>query len=473
MNLIDKIKYAYAHGEEMPLKGHVKITLEDIRDGKQKIVEGDNFITNAVGSILAKNWGGMCDMASLFPLWRSLYSGVIMFQNAFNNPTADSYNPPSETINPSIAHAGDQAPAIGWTENKRGTPVPNEYTETPTSIKQCWLWDNSAGNGTINTVCLCPKELGNFGLTPSNEGQWTSRYSNGRVVPYTYGSTYSRNLCMQNPFSIASDGKSGKSIYWSGTAFEEITVRHDYLAFGIMRDSNSWQEVSSRTATVRSASNNSNIFEDENYYYAYTITGADDIQIDRISKSDFSVTQMDLNDIPNVALYTGAFVGQPLTRMSALFAYDGRYLYVPNSSGNGFVGINPNDISDKLVLDGTINLHLTDNNDTTGDLSKHSPVVISQGLVFGDRYIINGASIYPKSLSYSPSTDSDERRFYGLHRVGASVYAMPWRYDYSYNLRQGAILVPMMLSSIFTLEDEISKGATQTMRCEYSLTEQT
>ena len=472
MNLVEKIKYAYMHCEEMPLKGHVRIVLEDVRDGTQKIEEGDNLITNAISSILNNNWGGLANMNALLPL-KNLYGGVIMFQNAFSNPTANDFNPPSELVNPSIAHAGDEAPPTGWTEKKRGTPVASEFVETDTSIKQTWLWDNTQGNGTINTVCLCPKALGNLGLTPSNEGQYISRYSIGSAVPSTYGSSYSRNLCIQNPFSISADGKTGKAIYYSGTEFEEITVRHDWIAFGVMRGSNDWQEVSHRTATVRSASNNSNIFEDDNYYYAYTITGSDDIRIDRIAKSDFSVTQMDLNDIPNVSLYTGNFDAQPLTRMTAMFAYDGRYLYVPNSAGNGFVGINPNDSSDKIVLDGTADLHLQDNYNSNNNVAKHSPLVISQGLVYGDRYIINGAGLYAKSLSSSPNTDSDDRRNYGLHRKGASVYAMPWRYGYTYSLYQGPILVPMFLSTIYNLQSEVPKGSTQTMRCEYTLTEVT
>lgn len=469
LSLVEKARYARMHNETVPLKGHVKLILEDVRDGSQKVEEGHNLITDAVASVLEDNWCGLANFASIFPL-KNLYGGCMLFQNSIT-PTAGNFNPPSELTNPLVAHAGNIAPESDWTGKKRGTPVPSEYLEDETSIKQVWLWDNTQGNAPqISTVCLCPQNMGNFGLTPTQARQYTSRYTISSTVPRI--TSYSRNLCMQNPFSIDDDGKTGKAIYLSGTTFEEITVRHDWLAFGTMRDSITWQEVSSRTATVRTAQNKTNIFEDEDYYYVYTITGADDIQIDRVSKTDMTVTQMDMADIGGVSLYTGDFALQPMQRMTALFGYDGRYLYLPNSAGNGFVAINPNDSTDKMVLDGTVNLYLNYTDISSNNVMKHNALVISEGLVFGDYYIINGASVYPKAYTQSPVSDGDGRKRGSLYRHGASVYGLSNSTE-NYAMNQGVLLVPLFLSSIYPLESPVHKTTSQTMRLEYTIEEQT
>lgn len=469
LSLVEKAQYARMHNETVPLKGHVKLILEDVRDGSQKVEEGHNLITDAVASVLEDNWCGLSNFASIFPL-KNLHGGCMMFQNPIT-PTAGNFNPPSELTNPLVAHAGNIAPESDWTGKKRGTPVPSEYLEDDTSIKQVWLWDNTQGNAPqISTVCLCPQNMGNYGLTPTQERQYTSRYTISSTVPRI--TSYSRALCMQNPFSIDADGKTGKAIYLSGTTFEEITVRHDWLAFGIMRNATTWQEVSSRTATVRTAQNKTNIFEDDDYYYVYTITGADDIQIDRVSKTDMTVTQMDMVDIGGVSLYTGDYALQPRQRMTAMFGYDGRYLYLPNSAGNGFVAINPNDSTDKMVLDGTVNLYLNYTDISSNNVMKHNALVISEGLVFGDYYIINGASVYPKTATLSPLTDGDGRKRGSLYRHGASVYGLSNSTE-NYAMNQGVLLVPFFLSSIYPLESPVHKTTSQTMRLEYTIEEQT
>ena len=471
LSLVEKARYARMHNETVPLKGHVKLIIEDVRDGSQKIEEGHNLITNAVASVLEDNWCGLANFssASIFPL-KNLYGGCMLFQNAIT-PTAGNFNPPSELTNPLVAHAGNIAPESDWTGKKRGTPVPSEYLEDDTSIKQVWLWDNTQGNAPqISTVCLCPQNMGNFGLTPTQARQYTSRYAISSTLPRI--TSYSRDLCMQNPFSIDDDGKTGKAIYLSGTTFEEITVRHDWLAFGVMRNAITWQEVSSRTATVRTAQDKTNIFEDEDYYYVYTITGADDLQIDRVSKTDMTVTQMDLVDIGGISLYTSDYANQPMQRMTAMFGYDGRFLYLPNSAGNGFIAINPNDSTDKMVLDGTVNLYLNYADISGNNVHKHNALVISEGLVFGDYYIINGASVYPKAYTQSPVSDGDGRKRGSLYRHGASVYGVN-NSNQNYDMHHGVLLVPFFLSTIYPLESPVHKTTSQTMRLEYTIEEQT
>lgn len=470
MNLIDKMKYAYAHGEEMPLKGHVRLVLEDVRDGTQKVEEGHNLITNAVASILANNWCGLANFSRLFPL-KSLYGGCLLFQNPIA-ATADNYNPPNELDNPLVAHAGNEAPASGWTGKKRGSPVLPEYVETETSIRQVWLWDNTQGNGTISAVSLCPTALGNSGLTPSNDTySLFSAFGNDSWS----GETMNEDIAKRYPFNIAADGKTAQMIYLDGTTFKERTMRHDYLAFGIMRGTQDWQEVAIRTATVRSGANRF-IFDDAEYYYIARATSETAMQIDKVSKSTFAVTQADIT-FDGVSLYTGTISGYP--HIWRTFAFDGTYLYYPNTAGTGMLKLNISDNSDYLALDGEI---LIDKgnlvNNPSGAYQFATPLVISDGLVLGSNYLVNGANVYQmqraSGIAIGGGSNFGQNTMLVLNRVGASAFGQSKQSFFpTYTQGQANVLVSMFLSTIFNLESARVKSTSQTMRLEYTLTEQT
>lgn len=473
MNLIEKIKYAYTKGETMPLKGHVRFVLEDVRDGSQIVEEGDNFITNAVASVIANNYCGLANFAELFPL-KSLYGGCLLFQNQMDSATANDFNPPSEIVNPLIAHAGDEPPAIGWTGSKRGTPVSSEYEETDTSIKQVWLWDNTQGIGTIRTVCLCPSVLGNMGLTPS-EDVYTpvSLFGRGLVEQ---GNTWNLEMSKKRPYSISADGKTMKSIYIDGSTFTEYTTRHDILAHGIMRTPTTWQDVDDRSASIRAKTNSTFTFEDDNYYYVATATSATSLRIDKVSKANFTVSQSDMT-FSNVSLYTGAMsFANDGVRCGNLkpFAFDGKYLYYPNSAKTHFYRIDITLQDDPVIveLDGTITIGVGENIENAMEFRE--PIVLSQGLALGSNYIINGNSVYPVKESNIGLAAGGNQNQVWLKRKGASVYGVGKQFwSTSSSSYQGNVLVSTFLSTIYNLEAEKAKGATQTMRLEYTISEQT
>lgn len=470
MNLFDKLVRAYQNNEPMPLKGHTRLTLTDVKTGKTKTTESDNMVTNAVANILARNYSALTDYSRLLPL-KNLFGGVLLFSDNITED-ADNYNPPSELVNAMTACAGQTAHSTA--NPYRGNPNGGETVTTDTSIKFVWDWSTNQGIGPINCVSLCPSNLGDNGLKPfgTMSNCWTPLAVNNTATSGS-GSTSpsSRADFLRYPISISSDGQTGKVIYWTGTDFEEITIRKDFYKFGIMRGSNDFQEVSSRSTTTRTF-NKGQIFEDDDYYYCYAITGAHAVQIDRISKDDLTVTQMDLSGLGGAALYTGSFSWTNLNRSIPAFAYDGHYLYLPNSSANGFVGVNPNNAADILDIDGTVSLYLSSYSSGSGS-SCGRPVVISSGLVYGDNYLINGNKLYPKSLITIPySTDSTPRiNYQNVIRDGASVWDYPAVYQ-GYNVRgQGAVLLEMFLSTINNLDSEVQKSSSQTMKVEYTLTE--
>lgn len=470
MNLIEKITKAAAEGRELDLKGHAKLTIRDEITGKKEVQECDNIITHAVASILAHNYSGLTDFSRILPL-RQLYSGCLLFQNEITQ-NEDNFNIPNEINNPMIANAGDTAAATA--SPTRGNPNASESEITETSLKQVWDWPTSAGNGTIRTVCLCPgSTLGNMGTKPIDNtiNCWQPIAINNNIG-YIGMNTMTRELAMAHPISMSDDGRTGKAIWWTGNTFEEITIRKDLSAFGIIRGINDFAEVASRTATVRTFTDNrANLFEDSEFYYLYEVTGATTLKIDKVRKSDMAVTQMDVT-YTNISLYTGNQRNNGWRKCVPRWAYDGTYLYLPNAAGNGFVAVNPNDSSDVIIIDGTVSVRITDTAPQGG--SRIRPIVIGPKMIYGEDYIINGHTVYPIKIAapvYGQSAYTSSASMLNTIRQGAAVWAYPFR-DQNYDAEgQGAVLLSFFLSTIMVLPAPVVKSTSQTMKLEYTLTE--
>ena len=475
MRLFDKIAQANQRHETIYLKGHAKLIMEDVRDGSQKIIESDNIMTNALSSILNHNHGMLNDFRSLMP-FKNFYGGCLLFADEIT-ANANNFNPPNQLVNPLTAHAGDIAPALGYTGTRRGSPVTNAYDEGDDYFKQVWMWDNTQGIGFVRTVCLCGKELGNMSLMPADASLngWAS-LAMSNTIGRTDCTNLSRTEAMKRPISIDSNGKTGKAIYWTSSAFEEITVKHDWNAYGVMRTNTDWTEVSSRTTDqIRSFTRGkSSLFEDDDYYYLYEVTSSTSLKIDKINKSTFAVTQADISYSGislhewNVSNANGAYWFMNVPR----WAYDGTYLYLPNSSANGFYAVNPNNSSDKFALDGTVSLYIGVAS-ITGKTSIR-PIVINEGLIFGENYIINGDTVYQTAMTNAIyQTDTTGRTVYlDTIREGASVYGMPYRGDdYDYMRGQGDAYLQMTLNTINVLPAQMEHKTNQTMRLEYTCTE--
>lgn len=477
ITLREKILYAKAHGEPLSLKGHTKLILEDIRDGSQKVVECDNMITNAVSSILANNWEANTNFNSIMPL-RHMFGGVMCFQDEIEED-ADNFMPPNDLVNPLVAHAGDSANNTG--SLLRGSPVTSDFEITDTSIKQVWLWDNTQGNGTIRTVCLCSGKMGNMGLKPFNDEfcpiEGVAQSFDAATILYTAD----KESFYKYPISISDDGKTGKAIWISGTTFTETTVRHDWLAHGIMRTKTDWQKVSERTATIRTFDlNKSSVFEDDTHYWIYEITSSTSLKIDKVAKSNMAVTQADIT-FSGISMYTGNIgnTSRPINIAFPRFAYDGTYLYLPNASANGFIAVNPSDNSDVFALDGTLNIAtgIYSYDMSTYGMQNMRPIVMNDGLIVGNNYIINGRTAY--QTKETKNVNLQENYFGGncimdTIRRGSSLYTVnhQW-YSTNRDIWFGTALNHIALASINVLPEAKTKSTSQTMRVIYTLTEDT
>lgn len=475
ISIIEKMVKAYQNNETVPLKGHTRLTLCDAVTGKvQEQVESDNMVTNAVSSILARNYCGLANFSSLLPL-RSLYSGVLLFSNTITE-NANNYFPPADSSTQSMtAHAGPTPHATA--SPYRGNPNGGETIIGTTSIKQVWDWSTNQGNGTISSVCLCGGTLGDMGLKPFDETLNPLSTFGGDTLT---GVDMSETEVSKYAYAINSDGKTSLSVYLDGTSFKEFTVNHDYFSFGIMRSGSDWNTVSSREATVRAGSSSGSriVFDDTNYYYIVQATYNNQtskygLLIDKVAKSNFAVTTGDI-EYDGITLYTGTIYEGDMKGDQQLFAFDGTYLYYPNSAGTSFVKVNITNSSDVFDITGTIDIGKGRAPSSSNGRQFTTPLVINQGLILGSNYIINGLNAYPiyhaRQLGCSDGN-------YGTNRViliqdGASVYGKTryvqgsvWR---TYQLN---ILNQMFLSTINNLENSVSKSTSQTMKVEYTISE--
>ena len=164
----DKMEVQSLGGMKFPtLKGHVKITLHNCMNGKNRVIEGENIITNAIPDILKYNFMNGIDAGSILPLVDTWFGGILVYEQA-HTLNADNYNIPNDTHNHLFAHAGDEAPAtaaIAQEDLQRGSPL--QTIRTDNSITHTWEWGHAQGNSGdryIRSLALCHKDVGNAGL---------------------------------------------------------------------------------------------------------------------------------------------------------------------------------------------------------------------------------------------------------------------------------------------------------------------
>lgn len=469
MNLVEKMVRAYQNNETMPLKGHTKITLTDVKTGEKKVIEKDNMVTNAVAEIFAKNWCGLARYAEILPL-RNLFSGVLCFEGEVTE-SANNYTPVNDEVNELICHAGDEAHTTA--ESTRGQPNVAEWDVQDTSIKYVWDFSTSV-QGEIRTVCLCPGTFGNMGTKP-----FTTNYNPIKSFGDNRGAgtmSWDVDKAKTFPFTIAADGKSCKSVYASGTTFTEYSIRHDFFAFGIMRSATDWQVTDTRTATLTNSFDNSSfIWDDDDYYYVGKATTSTKLVYDKISKSDMSVTNVEYTPT-GLSLLVSGMTSTARNMCMRMYPYDGTYLYYPNSAGNKFCKLNLSNAADVEELPETLEIHRGSYVGTTPRTGKQfmAPFAINTGLVVGDNYIINGSHAYQiKQCEQVGGASGSE--YYSRHvdviRSGAGMYANAWTNASDGEAGQAAVLNSMVLTTINVLDDVVNKTASTTMKIEYTLTE--
>ena len=150
------------------LKGHVKLTLTDVKTGKKTVREGDNIITNALADLLRQNLLGGVDFSKIYGsdgIWKKWFGGILCYEQAHNNLNASEYFMPNSNDNPVTAHAG-QTPIDTEHDDDatRGEASSISYNRTSNSIKLVWNWTRERGNGIIRALSLCHTDAGSYGI---------------------------------------------------------------------------------------------------------------------------------------------------------------------------------------------------------------------------------------------------------------------------------------------------------------------
>lgn len=456
-------------------KGHTKITLTDVNTGEVKVHEEDNYVTDAISNIFTDNYSLTLDLSQLLPTYK-LFGGVFCFQNQIVGDET-TVSPPNEDDNHLIAHAGDEPHATAST--LRGNPNGGETVIGSNSVKFVWDWSTNQGNGTINCVCLTSALGGNGGLKPFDDTYFSSLNSVSLPsIRYTTGSGYNQEEAIKHPL-IYVDETTGISLYYTSTTLQELTVKHDYLKFGLTRAPSSFVLQSSRSVNLSDISlvepapitQYSAIFIDPDYYCIVTPVSTGSLNITKISRETMSATS---GTFSYAVDFMTDFSMSGLAKFALLPSEPG-YFYWPNLTNTGFYRISISNPTDIVSITGNIsNLVRADQLVTEWQGRARCMHVVGTHLIVGPSYIINGTHIYPsKGMDLSTGTTSDTYPPYvytygrgNNSRFQVTLAPMSARVNYS-----GACFNALYLATINNLAQPVTKSNNQMMKIEYTLTE--
>ena len=450
------------------LKGHTRITLEDVRTGHRTIVEDDNMQTNALPKMFESDYNGCEDFYNLMPL-KNLLGGVYLFWSPLTE-SADNIFPPAQDVNKLSFYAGQTAHSTAnpYRGNPNGTATVIDAANG--QIKFVWDWALE-GSGEVSAAALTHQSFGDAGLTPDGSlplaicrgiaASGVNYFSHG-----SYGNTMTEAMAKRYPMVIKDTGV-GVTVWISGTTFTEKLVRHPWTKPSLIEgpaynNGNNFTILSTRTATLSRtfASSYTQIAQDDSNYYVIErdSSSATTLHVDIISKTDMSVTTPTITVAESLA--------RPEVKRAQIFmgiVSNGCIYCVSGADAKTFVRIPISNPADAIVLTSSLTSNLN---------LMSSPVELSAGLIIGRNYIINGDYVYPIA---TPSNAIDN--YSGVYSVISKHKKSPLMFDgefpnldYStWYIRIGGILVPY-LATVNNLSDTVQKTTNQTMRCEYTVT---
>lgn len=463
---------------KMPVyHGHTKITLTDVNTGKVEIYEEDNIVTNAVANILKNPYFSLLDLNNnnVMPV-KNMFAGVL----CFHDPIAEdknNYSIPADNINALIAHAGDEAHATN--SNLRGNPNGAESGETTQKVgyKFVWDWATNQGNGTIAAVCLTHRIAGNIGTKPIIDYN-TQPITNVTIPALSWldaaiDKVFDREQAIQNPLIYNPETREGVAFYQiNGAQMEVIKVRGGTVAFGVNDIPRKFVEVSAQTLAVSVGTGYYSCFvhNDKVYFYSHggVADGATRVNYWEVNPSNYSVNSgvwifptLDIKrnfDRVNNTLYWG---------VHPYFPFNNGYLYLPNVGNNTFIKCNIENNADVSVLNS--NITALDDRMYVG----FAPINISNDFIVGSKFIINGAYLYsvPKWYNINASTTMPQSSIAAMIFNNLCLCCGEKKPSYL-KASSGVVMNPYYLATINNLSNPVTKQNSQTMKIEYSITEE-
>lgn len=451
------------------LKGHATIQL--FEDGHEvERIEEDNLVTDAISTIFASQFFGNGDLRTLTPT-RNLYGGIYAFQNSLEE-SETNVRPPSQGANPLIAHAGQESHST--TSPYRGNPnsIESGPIQDGKGYRFVWDWNTSQGNGTIGALALTMSRFGNTGLISSDPNQSPLMFNaSGSTIVCpkfeTSSNTYTRNLAVQLPRKYDPETGEGLSVYPTSTTLEFIRTRANTTKFFLNDSVAEFVGEESQMVNLTSSKNPrySALIEDEtNYYYIYIATDkTSSIEMDKIRKSDYSVTAQNFS-ISGGSVARFDFNNNLLATCNGhpYIACDGKYLYLP-STDFSFYRVELSNTANVIKLSSNLTSHKT----LGYSSSLTSACAINEGLIVGCYFVINHDKVTETNAFMGASEThvvhgfAEAKRYPALVKQGLSGYQ---------NVYRGLGVLPY-LATINNLASVVTKTPSQTMKITYTLTQ--
>lgn len=168
----------------MAIKGSATIELTNA-DGTKQIIKHDNMITNAVADMFRSYMGDMPLIHKLnfydYTYAGTIFGGLLLFNDRLNDDASD-YAIPSTKI---TGYASNTAYS-GQDLSRGSRNIAESGLQEDGSYKLVWDFGTSQGNGTIQSIALCPIAMGKIG---ASDAPVISEYVSYRLgeEAYVYG----------------------------------------------------------------------------------------------------------------------------------------------------------------------------------------------------------------------------------------------------------------------------------------------
>lgn len=487
MKAKDKIKaQKYGNASLPTLHGHVKITLTDVKTGETEVREADNTVTWALEDLYSVNNFGAKDYAQLSPM-RDMLGGVICFEDEFESTQGIMV---SDDVNKMIAHAGQTAHST--INPYRGNPnALSGEIQDGKGYRYIWDFAPNQGLGTISTVCLTHRDMGDIGLKPTEALTGKGLFMDNTNKTRTYltanspDTTYDKILhCALEVFN-GEDPNTGIHAYLSDTSGNNKLIltefECDFSSQGINRTvgdctvTNTTEVTLTREFRARNSAVTTDV-EGNIYVITAGTSAGHTLYVNKISAEDYTdVTAITITEQSmNLGYKSAAYDDDTNYNIASCIHWvcisDG-YVYWPDSTNKNFYKINLTNTADIVLLTS----NLTDNI----DLVHLGMFEVNEGLIFGANFIINNNVVYPTywgqdKVKSVTQQESGYTAKYLLRFLPSETGCYEWAYtyntyyDFRFRLCSGFSLG--YLATNFTLGTPVTKTSDKTMQIIYSIT---
>lgn len=477
MIVSDGFKSNIARGRFFDVKtktfhGHTKIYLGDPKTGKKELVaDKDNMVTLALPTIFENNLGGVIDYETMTPL-KDMFAGVMCFHNALDTSSVMPQNGAENTL---VCFAGKSGHEQA--SSKRGTPN-GQGTGKITDTSYQFQWDFAANVGnvaSINSLALCHGEGGDIGLEPLEalEDEYLIHTLCNKSIENYRGTRggIAQDDYLHGVLAYDIDTDTGYRVTSTG-AIQKIQFSYKSVGLNYKISEALIMEEHDLSLTA--------------HYFFY---GAGHIYGAKVDADKHGITLYDTN-LSTWTTTSKSIVGTGFNlllpdwgsypiKKNGCIALSGDYIYLPTDDLENYVRICIATGSESATV---CAMHTPTSYKVFNATALNGQMSLSEGLVVGGNYIINGTDLYPstsapyKSISGTGATSSHFCRMW-IPIVGKEPLFLEWSWTFTNspnyeNVWYLALAYPTVyLATIQNLSDPVTKTSARDMTIIYTLSE--